>query len=108
MPTYASIIAADGDENITVAGTAATLTLPAQFSTSGGLGGRAIAECRDAAILFTLNGTAPTDIDGSTGHRLGIGDVLILDTKQEMQNLKMIRETSVSGAVFVTYQTRVT
>lgn len=107
MPEYTAIIAADGDQNVSVAGTSATLTLPAQFSSTGGAhSGRAILECHTAAILYTLNGTAPTDADWATGQRLGIGDQLILTSRQEMRNVKMIRATATSGAVFVRYEMR--
>ena len=103
---YTAIIAADGDENISVAGTAKKLTLPVQFSSKGNIGGRVIIEVLDGEILFTVNGVAPTDSDGDTGHHLGIGDILIIDTTTEMKNLNMIRATSETVELYVSYEMR--
>ena len=107
MPGYSSILAADGDESISVTNTAASLTLPAHFASSGVNAGRATIQCRTAPILFTLNGTAPTTEDASTGIRLEIGEKLVLSTLAEMRNLRMIRAIASNGAVFVIYERRV-
>lgn len=108
MSEYSSILATDADESITVDATAAgkTLTLPAEYATSA-RGGRALIQVRTAPILYTLNGTAPTATDESTGTKLNVGDILILTGLIEMRNLKMIRATATSGAVFVHYEKKV-
>lgn len=111
-PSYSAILATDADEPITVGGAAVTLTLPSVFAaadrkTKGVTGGRVVIQVRTAPILYTLNGTAPTDSDASTGERLEVGDRLTLTTFAEMDNLKMIRATATSGAVFCTYERRV-
>lgn len=112
MAGYSAILSTDADESISVAGSAASLTLPAALAqanraTKGITGGRATIQVRTAPILFTLNGTAPTDSDAATGTRLEIGQRLVLTSLIEMDNLKMVRATSVSGAVFVFYERRV-
>ena len=110
MSQYTSIIATDADQSITIDATAAglTLTLPAEYSVSQAFtGGRATVQVRTAPILYTLNGTAPTAADESTGLKLNIGDILVLTGLTEMRNLKMIRATGTSGAVFVTYEKKV-
>jgi len=108
MPSYSSIIATDADESISVTATAATLTLPAQFSSTGGSNaGRVTIQVRTAPILYTINGTAPTAADESTGIKLNVGDILILTTLACMRNLNMVRATGTSGAVFVQYEQRV-
>ena len=108
MVEYGPIIATDADEQISVAGTAATLTLPAEFSSNGVNGGRAAVEVRTAAILYTLNGTAPTDSTQTTGHLLQPGEKLTLTSLAEMRNLNIIRATATSADVFVSYQKKLT
>ncbi len=112
MSSYSSIVAADADETISVAATAATLTLPSIFTkanraTKGPNGGRVTIQVRTAPILYTINGTAPSAADESTGIKLNVGDLLILTTLPEMDNLNMIRATSTTGAVFAQYERRV-
>jgi histidine ammonia-lyase len=108
MPSYSSIVATDADQSISVSNTAATLTLPAEFASTGGShSGRVTVQVRTAAILYTINGTAPTAADESTGIKLNVGDILILTTLAAMRNLKMIRASGTDGAVFVQYEKRV-
>jgi hypothetical protein len=108
MPQYGPIISTDADESIAVDATARTLTLPAEYATNGGrTGGRATIQVRTAAILYTINGTAPTATDESTGVKLNVGDLLILTNTQEMRNLKMIEATATDAAVFVQYEKKI-
>lgn len=104
---YSAIAEADGDEEITVAGTAQTLTAPAEFTRNGSFGGKAEIQCRTAALIFTLTGTGPTDQDATTGMTLDAGDILVLYTKTEIANLKMIRATGTSALVHVQYSKRI-
>ena len=112
MPSYSAILSTDADESISVTSTAGELTLPAVFAAAarqarGVSGGSATIQVRTAPILYTINGTAPTAADASTGIRLNIGDIIILTTFIEMDNLKMRRATDTDGAVFVQYERRV-
>lgn len=109
MPSYAPIISADADENVSVTASAGELTLPAYFTaTSGRVNhGRAILTVRTARILYTENGTAPTAADESTGTPADIGDQLIIPSKTGMTNFKARRATGTDGAFFVRYQKRI-
>jgi hypothetical protein len=109
MPTYTNIQATDADEPVSVAGAAATLTLPAYFTVTGGRvnHGRAVITVNSGGpILYTTNGTAPTDSTDTTGERLEVGDTLIVTTLQEMKDLNMIRATGATATVFVRYEAR--
>ena len=105
-PSYSAILATDADQSVAVSNSAATLTLPAHFSSSGVTAGRVSIQVRTAPILYTLNGTAPTAADESTGKKLVPGDTLILTTLVEMRNLNMLRATGTDGAVFAVYEKR--
>lgn len=112
MPSYSAILATDGDENISVGGTVATLTLPTALNasarqTKGVTGGRATIRVRTAPILYTLNGTAPTDSDYTTGQELKVGELLVLTSFAEMDNFKAIRATATTAALYVQYERRV-
>ena len=104
---YGPILATDADENIAVSSSAVNLTLPAEFSSKGVNSGKAVIQVRDAAILYTINGTAPTAADESTGNKLNVGDELVITSLSEMRNLNMIRATGTDGAVFVRYEKRI-
>ena len=108
MPSYTSITATDSDQNLAVSSTAVALTLPAYFTFTGGRvnHGRVTIQCRTAPVLFTLNGTAPTAADESTGTKLKVGSQLILTTLKEMRSIKFIRATGTDGAVFAFYEAR--
>ena len=112
MPSYSAIVAADADESIAITSSAGELTLPTVFSvaarqTRGVTGGRVTILVRTAAILWTINGTAPTAGDASTGDLLNVGDRLVLTTFPEMDNLKMRPATATDGAAFAVYQRRI-
>jgi hypothetical protein len=64
-------------------------------------------QVRTAPVLYTLNSTAPTAADESTGTKLNVGDLLILTTFAEMDNVKFIRATSADGALFYYFSRRV-
>ena len=100
---FSVLVAADGTQTLTVGAVAVTLTLPAAYvaTTTHGL---AIIQVRTAPILYTLNGVAPIAADESTGTKVNAGETFQLDSIYEMQNLKMIRATATSGAVFVQYE----
>lgn len=108
MPSYTSIVAADADRSDTISNTAVTLTLPAYFTVSSGRvnHGRAVIQVRTAPILYTVNGTAPTAADESTGTKANIGDLIIITTLNEMRNFNAIRATGSDGAIFTYYQAR--
>ena len=110
MPTYTSIRAADADESLSIAGTAVTLTLPAYFTATaaGGVNhGRVVITINSGGpMLFTTNGTAPTDSGDTTGERVNIGDTLYVTTLQEMRDLKMIRATGATAVGFARYEAR--
>ena len=108
MVQFSTILGTDGDQPLAVPNTAVTLTLPAYFTSGTGVTqGKAIIQCRTAAVLFTLNGIAPTAADRTTGTQLAVEDQLILETLAEMQNVKFIRATGTDGALFIIYQKRV-
>ena len=112
MPSYSALLDADADESIAVTSSAGELTLPAAFSvasrqTRGVTGGRVTILVRTAPILWTINGTAPTAGDDSTGDKVLVGSRLILTTFAEMDNLKMRPATATDGAAFATYQRRI-
>ena len=107
MPSYSAIIESDAIEDISVTNTAGGLTLPAYFSQTGKTGGRARIQVRTADILYTIHGTAPTAADEATGHKLSVGQILILTTLAEMNNLSMVRATGTNGSVNVQYDKRI-
>lgn len=107
MPSYSAIVAADGDQNLAVSNTPVALTLPAHYSSSGVNSGMAQVQVRTAAVLYTLNGVAPTVADESTGTKLSVGDILVLETLAEMRNVQFIRATGTDGALFITYFKRI-
>ena len=111
MPSYTAILAADADANLAVSSAAVQLTLPSIYSAANRqksvMSGRGTIQVRTAPVLFTLNGTAPTDADESTGTKLGVGDFLRLTTFAEMVNLNLIRATGSDGAVFYFFERRV-
>ena len=107
MPNYSAILATDADENIAIDATARTLTLPAEFSSSGVKTGQAIVQARTAAVLYTFNGTAPTSGDESTGVKINVGDVYTFEGLSILRNLKFIRATGSDGAIFVQYLKRI-
>ncbi len=100
---YSAIIATDADQTLAVSNSAVQLTEPAYFSGNGVTGGRARCQVRDAAVLVTTNGTAPTAADESTGTKINVGDFLILN-RIEIANANFIRATGTDGAMFITYE----
>lgn len=112
MASYSSILNADADANLAIDDTARGLTLPSVFAkadrqTKGVTGGRVTIQVRTAPVLYTLNGTAPTAADLTTGTELFPGDLLILTTLAEMDNVSLIRATSTSGVIFYFFERRV-
>lgn len=83
-------------ESVTVEGTAIGLT-------SGTYGTRryALITVETAPIRFSLHGTDPTA--GVIGHLVNPGDIIRLDSNEDIASFKAIRETGVSGVLKVTY-----
>lgn len=88
MATYAF-------ESVTVTGTAGGLTA-ATFDNSNS----ALITVETAAVRFRLDGTVPT---ASIGHELEAGDVLFLESNDEIQRVSFIRRDGVSATIRVTY-----
>lgn len=103
---YGAIIEADADEVITVAGTAVTLTLPAEFTRAGVSDGRVVIAVSTAAIIYTTNGVAPADQTVGPGIQRGAGDVIEITGLTAMRNFKAIRATASSGKLSVQYEKR--
>ena len=80
---------------LTVAGTAVSLTVP-----TGAKPRAATVQVFEASVRFWLDGSVPT---ATTGHRADIGDLIQLESSAEVVNFKVIRETSTSASVEVTY-----
>ncbi len=103
---YGAIVETDGDEVITVAGTAVTLTLPAEYTRAGVSDGRVTIGVGDAAIIYTTNGTAPVDQTEGPGRLRQVGDVIELTGLSQIRNFKAIRATGSSGKLSVQYEKR--
>ena len=82
-------------ESVTVAGTAIELTdatkLNATFATI---------TVETAQIRFTLDGTTPT---ATVGHLLNPGDILTLDSAEQITQAQFIRVGATSGTIKVSY-----
>lgn len=108
MPDYSGIIDADGDQTLAVSNAVVTLTKPAFYAQTGsGSSGRASIQVRTAAVLYAFHTGSLAAADESTGTKLSVGDILVLETISEIDNLKLIRATGSDGAVFVQYEKRI-
>ena len=85
----------DGFESVTVSGTAGGLTDATIASKY-----EAVITVETAQIRFRLDGTAPT---ASVGHILEAGDVLILDSFNQMDNFSAIRTGGTSATLRCAY-----
>jgi hypothetical protein len=54
-----------------------------------------------APVRFTVDGTAP--VAATTGHLVNPGDIIKLDSNEDITAFRAIRETSTSGVLKVTY-----
>ncbi len=108
MPeVWSAVQGSDGIEDLTIAGTAQTLTLPAYATQTGHAQIRARIQIRTAPVIWTTHGTGPTDQDESTGHKASVGDVIELDTIQDIKKFSVIRATASTGSGVVRYERRV-
>ena len=57
---------------------------------------------RTAAIVFTRDGTTPT---ATKGIQANVGDIILLNSREELENFSAIRQTSTSATVDVEYFT---
>lgn len=80
---------------LAVAGTAVTLTIPASAMC-------AEIYVRTAAVVFTRDGTAPT---ATKGVQANVGDIIMLNSRDELDKFKVIRQTSTSATLDVEYFT---
>lgn len=62
---------------------------------------RAFITAETAQMRFRYDGTAP---ESSEGHLLEIGDSLIIEGTQNLENFKAIKTGATSGALKVTYE----
>jgi len=78
-------------------------------STAGGVGltaatiagtNRALLTVETAAIRYTVNGTAPTT---AVGHLAQPGDVIKLESQDELTKFRAIRQGGVSGTIMASY-----
>lgn len=53
-----------------------------------------------AAIKFTVDGTVPT---ASLGHTVSVGDMILLESRNEIRDFKAIRAGGVDGLLQITY-----
>jgi len=53
-----------------------------------------------APVRFRLDGSAPTS---TVGHLLEVGDILELDSNEQLVAVRFIRTTGVSGSISVSY-----
>ena len=83
-------------EAITVAGTAVGLTAATIVGSN-----KAVLTVEVAPIRFTVDGTTPT---ASVGHLAQVGDVIKLDSEDELRKFRAIR-TGASGTIMATYGT---
>lgn len=107
MPSYSSILEADGRQYRNVGRSAVSLTLPDHFSTSGVSSGRARIQIQKAPLIYLANGQVPTAGDPETGHVIGVGKILVVTTLAEMRNLRFVRAGAKDGAISVQYDRRV-
>ena len=82
-------------ESVTVDSTAGGKAL-----TKYGRNKYAIITVETAQIRFTLDGTAPTT---TVGHLLNAGDILELDSLEDMKSFRAIRTGATSATIHVTY-----
>ena len=82
-------------ESITVAGTAIGLTAATIVSSN-----LAVLTLEDAPISYTVNGTTPT---ATVGHLAQPGDVIKLESEDELRKFRAIRTGGVSGTLKATY-----
>jgi len=82
-------------ESLTVAGTAVGLTAATYAENDV-----ALITVDDAAVRFRLDGTAPT---ATVGHVLEPGDVLVLDSPDQLTKVRFIRRDGVSATLRVSY-----
>ena len=83
-------------ESVTVAGTAVSLTA-ATFDQAI----KATISVEVGPVRFRLDGTVPT---APVGHELRVGDVLILDSNDEISRARFIRRDGMSATLRVTYE----
>ncbi len=82
-------------EQLTVADTAKILT-----AVTYGLAKRAVITVETAQIRFRTDGTAPT---AAVGHLLAAGDIVILESAEDIENFKAIRTGTVLAVLNVSY-----
>ena len=80
---------------LAVAGSVVTLNVP---------NGANVAEInvRTAAVVFTRDGTAPT---ATLGTQAAVDDIIVLNSRDELEKFKVIRQSGVSATVDVEYFT---
>lgn len=82
------------DEAITVSTSSIPLTtIPTSCS-------EAVVECQVAAVRYALDGGAPT---ASVGHVLEVGDVLTLDSADQVTKFRAIRRDGADATLYVSY-----
>ena len=85
-------------ESVTVDATAGGVTLTAgTYSTRR----YALISVETATVRFTVDGTAP--VAGGPGHLCQIGDIIELDSNEDITAFRAIRETATSGTIRATY-----
>jgi hypothetical protein len=85
----------DAHEAITVSSTAVTPTAATVAQRN-----KALITVEDAAVRFRFDGTAPTS---TTGHELEDGDVLILDSANQIGNVQFIRRDGTDATLRASY-----
>lgn len=83
-------------ESVTVAGTAGSLTAATADNAV-----KATVTVETAQVRYRGDGTAPT---AAVGHILNAGDVLTLESNDEIKRAQFIRTTGTSATLRVTYE----
>ncbi len=100
MATYSEQYSPFAYETITVADTAVGLTSATYKPSEKFFAVKAILTLETAQIRFRIDGTAPTSTEG---HLLEVGEILTLESYDEISKFKAIRTGGTSGTLRVTY-----
>ncbi len=94
---YRALAGSPSEQDKTVSTTIITLTVPAEAA-------RAICICRDANIIYTLNGIAPVASDVSSGHQMTANATILYLFGTEMNTAQFIRATATNAKLHVRYE----
>jgi hypothetical protein len=93
-------------ESITIAASAIGFTAgKIAVDNDNGKPVRAVCKLENAPIRYTVDGsTTPT---ASVGHKMEIGETLIIDSLKDLKSFSAIRTSGVSGVLKVSYEREV-